>query len=83
MEAIATMFEVPTATIFTTRWACSGRPVRAFHDKARTMPPASTASLPDDMYANIAAYIFEVNRFEAGKAKLPAGGKALDKTTIR
>jgi len=47
------------------------------------MPPASTASLPDDMYANIAAYIFEVNRFEAGKAKLPAGGKALDKTTIR
>jgi mono/diheme cytochrome c family protein len=63
--------------------AWTGRTVRALYDKARTMPPASPASLPDDTYANIAAYIFEVNGFQAGNANLPAGGEALDKMTIK
>jgi PQQ-dependent dehydrogenase (s-GDH family) len=66
---------------FKGKW--SGRTVRGLYDKARTMPPASPASLPDDTYANIAAYIFEVNGFQAGDAKLPAGGEALDKMTIK
>ena len=63
--------------------AWSGRTVRALYDKARTMPPASPASLPDETYANIAAYIFEVNGFQAGNVNLPAGGEALDKMTIK
>jgi PQQ-dependent dehydrogenase (s-GDH family) len=63
--------------------AWSGRTVREFYDKARTMPPASPASLPDDTYAGIVAYVFEVNGFAAGNANLPAGGEALDKMTIR
>jgi len=63
--------------------AWSGRTVRALYDKARTMPPASPASLPDDTYANILAYIFQVNGFEASDASLPAGGEALDKMTIK
>jgi mono/diheme cytochrome c family protein len=63
--------------------AWSGRTVRALYDKARTMPPAAPASLPDDTYANIAAYIFEVNGFAAGDANLPAGADALDKMTIK
>jgi mono/diheme cytochrome c family protein len=61
----------------------SGRTVRAFYDKSKAMPPASPASLPDATYANIVAYVFQVNGVKAGKAKLPAGGDALDKMTIR
>ena len=63
--------------------AWSGRTVRVFYDKATTMPPASPASLRDDEYASILAYIFEVNGFNAGNAALPAGGKSLDGMTIR
>ena len=63
--------------------AWSGRTGRALYDKARTMPPASPASLPEDTYASIVAYIFQVNGFEAGNVNLPAGGEALDKMTIK
>jgi PQQ-dependent dehydrogenase (s-GDH family) len=63
--------------------AWSRRTVRALYDKARTMPPASPASLPDDTYAGILAYIFEVNGFNAGDAQLPMDREALDKMTIR
>ena len=34
-------------------------------------------------YTNIVAYVLEVNGFKAGNAKLPAGGDALDKMTIK
>lgn len=66
---------------FRNKWV--GKTVREFYDHARTMPPASPASLPDDTYANIVAYVLDLNGFKAGLAPLPAGGRALDGMTIR
>lgn len=61
-----------------------GRSVRAFYDRAqKTMPPTVPGSLPKESYANIVAYILELNGFKAGDSQLPAGGEALDKMTIR
>lgn len=65
------------------RNAWSGRTVRTFFEKAKTMPPASPASLTDRTYADILAYIFEVNKFPAASSSLPAGGAALDGMTIK
>ena len=66
---------------FRDKW--TGQTVRAFYDHAKTMPPSAPASLRDEMYVNIVAYVLEVNGFKAGNAKLPAGGNALDQMTIR
>jgi mono/diheme cytochrome c family protein len=65
------------------RNAWSGRTVRTFFEKAKTMPPAAPASLVDQTYADIVAYVFEINAFPAGSSTLPAGGAALDAMTIR
>ena len=52
---------------FKTKW--SHRSVRAFYDRARTtMPPSQPGSLPADTYADIVAYILQVNGFKAGNA---------------
>jgi mono/diheme cytochrome c family protein len=64
------------------RNAWFGRTVRTLYDHAKTMPPASPASLPDNTYANILAYVLQTNGFKAGDAQLPAGGELLDKMTI-
>lgn len=56
----------------------SGQTVRALYDKAKTMPPASPASLPDGTYANIVAYILETNGARAGNTALPAGAAMPD-----
>jgi mono/diheme cytochrome c family protein len=61
----------------------SGHTVRAFFEKAKTMPPAAPASLTDQTYADIVAYILDVNKFPAGVSALPAGGAALDGMTIK
>ncbi len=61
-----------------------GRSVRAFYDRAqKTMPPSASGSLPNESYANIIAYIFEINGLQSGNSQLPAGGEALDKMTIK
>jgi len=60
-----------------------GKTVREFYDKAKTMPPAAPASLPAETYANVVAYILEMNGSKAGDARLPAGGAELDSMTIR
>ncbi len=60
-----------------------GRSVRAFYDHTKAMPPAAPASLPDDTYANIVAYVLDVNGFEPGTAELSPGGTELDNMTIR
>ena len=65
---------------FRIKWL--GQSVGTFYGHARTMPPAAPASLRDDTYAAIVAYIMEVNGFKPGGIKLPAGGEALDKMTI-
>jgi PQQ-dependent dehydrogenase (s-GDH family) len=55
----------------------SNRTAKAFFEKSKTMPPAAPASLPDETYANIVAYILEVNGFKSGAVRLPAGGDGL------
>ena len=57
--------------------------VRALYDRSKAMPPAAPGSLATDVYTGIVAYILELNGFEAGTAKLPADGDALDKMTIK
>ncbi|MCS7024948.1 MAG: PQQ-dependent sugar dehydrogenase [Bryobacteraceae bacterium] len=66
---------------FRKKW--SGRNVHALFQKAKTMPPAAPASLSDETYVNILAYIFEVNGFKAGKTRLPAQPAALEALAIR
>jgi PQQ-dependent dehydrogenase (s-GDH family) len=61
----------------------TGQAVRKFYDHARTMPPSAPGSLEDETYANIVAYILQVNGLKAGETKLPAGGIGLDQMTIR
>lgn len=66
---------------FKSKW--SGRTARAFYEKSKTMPPGSPASLPNDTYANIVAYILQFNGSNAGNARLPAGGEALNQMRIK
>lgn len=67
---------------FKTTWG--GRSVGALYDKSqKTMPPAAPGSLPGETYANIVAYILELNGFKAGATALPAGGEALQKMAIQ
>jgi hypothetical protein len=47
------------------------------------MPPAAPASLQDDAYADIVAYVLEMNGYKASDTRLSAGGDALDKMTIQ
>ncbi len=65
---------------FRNKWV--GKTVKAFYDHAKTMPPAAPASLPDRTYADIVAYVLEVNGFKAGKTKLTVS-PGLDQMTIR
>jgi hypothetical protein len=62
---------------FRSLWA--GRPVRALYESARTMPPANPGSLSDETYANILAYILQVNDYPAGGTPFTTG----DGTTLR
>jgi PQQ-dependent dehydrogenase (s-GDH family) len=65
------------------RWRWSGRSVAALFEKSRdTMPPAAPASLSDEVYAEILAYMLEVNGVAAGAADLPPGGDALRRMRI-
>jgi PQQ-dependent dehydrogenase (s-GDH family) len=60
-----------------------GQPVRALYDKAKTMPPANPASLSDNTYAEIVAYVLQVNGFKAGPMPLPMSGALLDGMTVK
>ena len=51
----------------------TGKSVRALFDAAKTMPPANPGSLPDQTYANILAYILQVNGYAAGEAPFTTG----------
>jgi cytochrome c5 len=61
---------------FEKRW--SGKNVKALYDKTRTMPPNAKNSLKPAVYANILAYMFEVNGVAPGEKALPAGGRTLE-----
>ena len=61
-----------------------GRTMAALYDRAhKTMPPAAPASLPKETYADILAYILELNGFKAAYTPLPAGGETLEKMVIK
>jgi hypothetical protein len=67
---------------FKTKW--SGRSVRAFYDRARnTMPPSAPGSLPAGTYADIVAYILEINGFKPGGAALQAGDETLNRMELK
>lgn len=58
-------------------WA--GQPVRALFDSAKTMPPANPGSLSDEAYANLIAYILQMNDYAPGDTPFTTG----DGTTLR
>jgi mono/diheme cytochrome c family protein len=61
----------------------TGKTVGAFLTKSKTMPPASPNSLPEQTYADIVAYVLEVNGYAAGAGKLEAGAANLEEMRIR
>ena len=66
---------------FRTRW--SGRSVAALYEKSRnTMPPARPASLGDEVYLEILAYMLERNGAAPGPAALPPDQAALSRMRI-
>jgi hypothetical protein len=66
---------------FRTTW--SGHSVRSLYDRAKSMPPASPASLGEDTYASIVAYVLETNGVKASDVLLPARAESLDRMTIK
>ena len=66
---------------FRTTW--SGHSVRSLYDRAKSMPPASPASLGEDTYASIVAYVLQTNGAKAGDVRLPACAESLDRMTIK
>jgi PQQ-dependent dehydrogenase (s-GDH family) len=66
---------------FKTKWF--HRSVRALYDHARTMPPSHPGFLPADTYADIIAYILQVNGFKAADTPLKATGEDLDKMVLK
>src|SRR3954452_11774850 len=60
------------------------RSVRALYDRARTtMPPSRPGLLPAGTYADILAYILQVNGLKAGNTPLTATTGDLDRMVIR
>jgi hypothetical protein len=75
-------YGVPLAgEYFKTKWF--GRSVRALYDRARiTMPPSRPGLLPAGTYADIVAYILQVNGLQAGYTPLAATTENLDRMVI-
>ncbi len=60
-----------------------GRTVRELFDRVhKTMPPSAPGSLSKDAYADIVAYMLEVNGATAGEKALAAGDAANDKMVV-
>ena len=66
---------------FSNNWG--GKTVKAFFDKAKTMPPSAQNSLPAGTYASIVAYILEFNGFNAGDKPMPGGGEELSGMVLK
>ena len=76
-------YGVPLAgEYFKTRWF--QRSVRALYDRARiTMPPSRPGLLPAGTYADIVAYILQINGLKAGNTPLTATTRDLDRMVIQ
>lgn len=67
---------------FRKKW--TGRSVRSFYDRAHdTMPPGKPGSLPAATYADIVAYILEVNGFKSGNTALKPGDEELARMELK
>jgi len=66
---------------FHDKW--SGRTVRSLFEKSKSMPPSAPASLSNNVYAEIVAFILEANGAKASDAPMQPGGEFLDRMTIR
>ena len=66
---------------FQEKW--SGRSVQELLQHSRTMPPAAPESLAPSLYADVVAYVLEVNGHEPGGAALPTDATALGEMSIR
>ncbi len=75
-------FGTPLAgAYFEKKWL--GKSVAAFYNKSATMPPAAPGSLPQDVYADILAYILEFNGAKPGTKALSAGDESLKTQQIQ
>ncbi len=67
---------------FRNKW--SRRSIRAFYDRARnTMPPGAPNSLSADTYADIVAYVLDVNGFKPGSKALRVTDQNLDRMELK
>jgi PQQ-dependent dehydrogenase (s-GDH family) len=61
-----------------------GRTVAALLERSlKTMPPAAPGSLPRSLYADIVAYILQMNGYQPGSQPLPAEADQLQRMMLR
>jgi len=66
---------------FRSKW--SGQSVQALYDKSqKTMPPAAPGSLAASVYADVLAYVLEVNGYRPGSVPLAVGSVAAGKMVL-
>lgn len=63
--------------------AWSGQTAQALYEYFQTMPPSSPGSLDGDTYADIMAYVFDVNGYRPGDVALPADEALLEGMAIQ
>lgn len=63
--------------------AWSGQTAKALYEYFQTMPPSSPGSLDSDTYADIMAYVFEVNGYRPGDVALPSDAAVLEGMAIQ
>jgi mono/diheme cytochrome c family protein len=61
----------------------TGKTVGAFYNKAKAMPPAAPNSLPGQTYADIVAYVLQVNGFKAGGTMLAPNPERLEQMRLQ
>lgn len=66
---------------FDGKW--SGKTVKALFEHSKKMPPDNPGSLDNQLYADVLAYVFQVNGVEPGDRPLPAETEDLAGLTIR
>ena len=70
-----------TGAYFDGKWR--GKSVGALYEHAQTkMPPSRPGTLPEETYADIVAYILQLNGVTAGTNELPSDTAALSGMTI-
>lgn len=65
---------------FDSKWR--GKTAAALFAKAKTMPPSRPDSLGDETYADLVAYMLEVNGLPAGDVPLPTDPDALEQMVV-